>query len=67
MKVYIECLKAKDKDTLYHVLKVDMGYRQAPLTMEKDIICELADIKFSELYDMKANDKIDVGVLTVKK
>lgn len=63
MEIFVECLKAKDKDTLYHVLKVDMGYRCANLTMEKDVICELADIKFSDLYAMKQNDRIEVGIL----
>jgi hypothetical protein len=66
MKIYIECKKSKDKDTLYHTLCVDMGYRQAILSMEKSDMCELADIRFSELYSMKEGDKIVIGDLIVK-
>lgn len=62
MKFYIECCKSKDKDTLYHALKVDFGYRVGIVTMEKDIMCELADIKMSDLYKMKAGDKVNVKI-----
>ena len=56
MKFYIECCKSKEKGTIYFVLKVDFGYRVGVLTMEQDIMCELADIKMSELYKMKPGD-----------
>lgn len=61
MKFYVECCKSKDKDTFYHALKCDLGYRVVLLSMEKDIICEMADIRMSELYKMKAGQIITIG------
>ena len=61
MNLYVECCKSKDKDTLYHVLKCDFGYRVAVISMEKDIICEMANIRMSDLYKLKAGDIVKVG------
>lgn len=61
MKFYVECCKSKDKDTVYHALKCDLGYRVVLLSMEKDVICEMADIRMSELYKMKAGQTITIG------
>ena len=61
MKFYVECCKSKDKDTVYHALKCDLGYRVALLSMEKDVICEMADMKMSELYKMKEGQTITIG------
>lgn len=66
MKLYVECCKSKDKDTLYHTLKVDFGYRVSILTMEKSDICEIADITMKALYNMKAGEIIDVGQIITK-
>lgn len=61
MKVFVECQKSKEKGTLYHVLKCDFGYRQGILTMDKDVICEMGNILYSQLYAMKENEKIQIG------
>ena len=61
MKLYVECCKSKDKDSTYHALKCDFGYRVAMLSMEKDVICECADVTMKSLYNMKAGDIIEVG------
>lgn len=66
MKIFVECRKAKEKGTLYHVLALDLGYRVAVLTMDKDTICESANLRYSELYSMKEGQRIDVGTITVK-
>lgn len=66
MELYIECCKSKDKDSLYYALKVKLPFRSTPavLTMEKDIMYEIANIAPSQLYSMKAGDKIKVGVIS---
>ena len=66
MKFFIECCKSKDKDSTYHALKVDFGYRIGVLTMDKNIMSELADVKISDFYEMKVGDKIELNI-TVSK
>lgn len=64
MKFYVECCKAKDKDSVYHVLKVDFGYRVATLfSIDKDILCELADVSPKQIYQMKVGDKLNIGMV----
>ena len=57
-------MKSKEKGTIYFALKVDFGYRVGILTMEQDIMCEVADIKMSELYKMKPGDTRPVKIAT---
>ena len=66
MELYIECCKSKDKDSVYYALKVKLPFRDTPsiLTMEKDVMYEVADISPSKLYSMKAGDKLKVGMIT---
>ena len=52
MKLYVECCKSKDKDTLYHTLKCNFGYRVGIISMEKDIISEMANVTMATLYAM---------------
>lgn len=66
MKVFIKCCKSKEKGTLYHTLNVDFGYRVGVLTMDKDVICEMADIKYSQLYGMKAEETMQLGDLLIR-
>lgn len=66
MKLYVECCKSKDKDTLYHTLKCDFGYRVGIISMEKDIISEMANVTMATLYAMQAGDIIDVGHVVTK-
>lgn len=67
MKMYVECCKAKDKDSVYQVLMIDVGYRKMKLfELGKDIIAELADVKISELYGMKPGDEIVIGEIIRK-
>lgn len=66
MKLYVQCCKSKDKDTLYYTLKCDFGYRVGILTMEKSDICEIADITLATLYNMKADEIIEVGQILKK-
>lgn len=66
MKMFIKCCKSKEKGTLYHTLNVDFGYRVGVLTMDKDVICELADLKYSQLYGMKADQVIELGEFSIK-
>lgn len=67
MKMFVKCCKSKEKGTLYHTLNVDFGYRIGVLTMDKDIICEMADLRYSELYAMKADEVKQLGNLTITK
>lgn len=57
MKLYVECCKSKDKETTYHALKCDLGYRTIILSMEKDICAEMANVTIADLYKMKADEK----------
>ena len=62
MEFYVECCQVKDKESTYHVLKVDFGYRVAPLfNVDKDILCELCDVSPKTIYQMKVGDKLPVG------
>lgn len=61
MKFYVECCKSKDKESTYHALKCDFGYRVAIVSMEKDLIAEMANITMAQLYDMKPETKVFIG------
>lgn len=60
MKFFIECMKSKEKGTLYHVLKCDVGYTVVNVSMEKDVMATIADCKLSDIYNLKEGDKIPV-------
>ena len=66
MKFFIECCKSKEKDTTYHALKVDFGYRVGVLTMDKNIMAEIADVKISDLFSMQVGDKIEFNISVSK-
>lgn len=67
MKLFVECCKSKEKDSLYQVLKIDFGYRTAQLfEVKKDVVAELADVKISDLYNMRAGDCIEIGTIIRK-
>ena len=69
MELYIECCKSKDKDSVYHALKVKLPFRSQAsiLTMEKETIYEIANITPSTLYAMKAGDIMKVGIISPVK
>ncbi|MBR0190299.1 MAG: hypothetical protein IJQ23_07965 [Clostridia bacterium] len=69
MELYIECCKSKDKESVYHALKVKLPFRSQAsiLTMEKETIYEIANITPSTLYAMKAGDILKVGIISPVK
>ena len=67
VKFFVECCKTKkDDNKIYVTLKADVGYRVVIVTMEPDVICQIADISFPKLYSLKAGDRIEVGSLLRK-
>lgn len=65
--VFIECCNSKDKDGTYQVMTLDLGYREAKLfQIPKEVVSEIADIKVSSIYNMKAGTKFKIGELVTK-
>lgn len=62
MQLFVEHCKCKDRESTYHALKCDFGYRTAVISMEKDICAELLGISLGELYNMQVGEKRQVNV-----
>ena len=61
MVLYVTKQISKKSGNAYFALIADIGYRKLYLNMQTDTLAELCGMSVRELYDIKADEKIEIA------
>ncbi len=66
MKIYYEKKVSTKTQRPYDCLYVNLGYRTATLSFDRQLISELLHMNLADLYNLPAGKMIEVGEITVE-